>query len=148
MPFCTNCGAQTGDHDLFCGLCGARQPSLGAPAGHRPAGEGISPRTASMLCYVPWIGWIAAILVLASQRFRDSATVRFHAFQGLYLFVAWLLVDWAFLPWLHFGPTRIFPLGHMLHLFLLGVSIFMLVKTAHEERYSLPLVGELAERSL
>ena len=146
MPFCTNCGAQTAGHDSFCGRCGAHQPMTGPPAGNAGAGEGISPRTASMLCYVPGIGWIAAILVLASQRFRDAAAVRFHAFQGLYLFVAWLLVDWAFIPWLHFGMGR--PLGHMLHLLLLGVSIFMLVKTAHEERYSLPVVGELADRSL
>jgi uncharacterized membrane protein len=101
-----------------------------------------------MFCYVPWIGWIAAILVLASERFRRTTTVRFHAFQGLYLFVAWLMVDWALLPWLPFHSRGFFPLGHLFHLVLLGASIFMLIKTAHEERYSLPLVGELADRSL
>src|ERR1700675_1252152 len=126
LPFCTHCGAQTTDHDSFCGRRDARQPATFGASEYRQAGEGISPRTASMLCYVPGIGWIAAILVLASQRFRDSVAVRFHAFQGLYLFVAWLLVDWAFIPWLHFGPGR--SMGHLLHLLLLGVSIFMLVK--------------------
>ena len=39
------------------------------------------------------MGWIAAIIVLASQRFKAMPTVRFHAFQGLYLFVAWLMND-------------------------------------------------------
>jgi uncharacterized membrane protein len=31
---------------------------------------------------------------------------------------------------------------------LLGMSIFMMVKAAHEEAYPLPLFGELAQRSV
>jgi uncharacterized membrane protein len=31
---------------------------------------------------------------------------------------------------------------------LLGMSIFMMVKAAHEEAYALPLLGELAQRSV
>jgi uncharacterized membrane protein len=31
---------------------------------------------------------------------------------------------------------------------LLGMSIFMMVKAAHEQTYSLPLFGELAQRSM
>jgi len=54
--------------------------------------SGISPRTASILCYIPVVGWIASIIVLAADRFRNDHRVRFHAFQGLYLFVAWLIV--------------------------------------------------------
>jgi uncharacterized membrane protein len=33
-------------------------------------------------------------------------------------------------------------------LVLLGLEIFMMVKAAHDQTYSLPLFGELAERSL
>ena len=39
------------------------------------------------------MGWVAAIIVLAADRFRHDRILRFHAFQGLYLFVAWLIAD-------------------------------------------------------
>jgi uncharacterized membrane protein len=41
-----------------------------------------------------------------------------------------------------------FPIGSLIELALLIVWIIMLVKTSSGERYSLPIVGELAERSL
>jgi uncharacterized membrane protein len=92
------------------------------------------------------MGWIAAIIVLASQRFRTMQTVRFHAFQGLYLFVAWLLNDQvlkvALMPIAHFR------LHDVVNLVLLAMSVFMMVKASHEEAYSLPLFGELAHRSV
>ena len=146
MPFCTQCGTSLDDSDFFCGKCGVRQPIPGTP-GIYQAREGMSPRTASMLCYIPFAGWIAAIFVLASARFRDQANVRFHAFQSLYLFVAWLLVGWAVVPFFFFKP-HVFPFGVILKLFIIGLWIFMLIKASREERYSLPLIGDLAERSL
>ena len=60
--------------------------------------ESLNPKTASILCYIPWVGWVAAIVVLASDRFRHDRAVRFHAFQGLYLFVAWLIADQVIRP--------------------------------------------------
>ena len=92
------------------------------------------------------MGWIAAIIILAAQRFRHIQTVRFHAFQGLYLFVAWLMNDqvlkWALAPFSHFH------LHDLVSLVLLAMSIFMMVKASHDEAYSLPLFGELAHRSI
>jgi len=149
VPFCTQCGNSLGGRDYFCGGCGARQPIPGTPGVYSAgAAQAITPRTASLLCYIPFVGWIAAILVLASTRFRDLRDVRFHAFQGLYLFVAWLLVDWVVHPWFHFLDRPFFPFGKILQLLVLGLWIFMIIKAAREERYSLPLIGELAERSL
>ncbi len=148
MPFCTRCGKNLGEGDVFCGSCGTRQSGPGLAAGPAPASAGMSPRTASMLCYIPFVGWIASIFVLASQGFRDRRDVRFHAFQGLYLFVAWLIVDWVVKPSLHFAAGFLLPVGKLLQLLLFAVWIFMMVKAAREERYSLPVIGELAERSL
>src|SRR5882757_5734329 len=106
MPFCTQCGQQVGDTDVFCANCG--QPQTGKPsepfrpAAPPPLGQdplaGLSPRTASILCYIPTVGWIAAIIVLAARKFRSEPIVRFHAFQGLYLFAAWLVVSWVVRP--------------------------------------------------
>src|SRR5665213_1904450 len=154
MPFCTQCGHQASGMDVFCAHCGARQsgpePSAGpagsAPAMHDPL-SGLSPRTAAILCYVPAIGWIAAIIVLAARKFKDDHMIRFHAFQGLYLFAAWLVVDWVIGPIVHSVPGRFFPLDLVLHALILAVSIFMMVKASHDEAYVLPIIGELAQRS-
>jgi uncharacterized membrane protein len=112
--------------------------------------NGISPRTASLLCYIPILGWIVAIVVLASARFREDTRVRFHAFQGLYLFVAWLLVDWVLGPM--FGIAFWGPFHHafpaILKTVIFGTWIFMIIKTSHHEMYKLPILGDLAEKSV
>jgi len=100
-----------------------------------------------VLCYIPFLGWVAAIVVLASHRFRHDRTVRFHAFQGLYLFVAYLLVDWVLAPFFRMLPGLRFPLDKLLGLALLAVWIFMIVKTSQDQTYSLPILGELAQKS-
>ena len=108
--------------------------------------SGISPRTASILCYVPGMGWIAAIIVLASHRFRHVPTVRFHAFQGLYLFVAWLMNDQV-LKWA-LAPSPFHHLHDLVGLVLFIMAIFMMVKASRDEMYSLPIFGDLAHRSM
>jgi uncharacterized membrane protein len=105
-------------------------------------------RTASMLCYVPFLGWVVSIVVLASERFRHDRTVRFHAFQGLYLFVVWLIVDHVMVPLLGFGATRHIHLASLAKAAMLGLWVFMLLKTGQEQSFSLPIIGELAERSV
>jgi uncharacterized membrane protein len=144
MPYCCQCGHTVKDGDVFCERCGARQTPI-PPAD--PLG-GISPRTAATICYIPVVGWIAAIVVLASARFRTDRDVRFHAFQGLYLFVAWLVVDWVVSPFFGFMPGRHVPLGEMLKVAIFVTSIFMLVKVSQSQTVRLPILGELAERSV
>jgi len=100
-----------------------------------------------ILCYVPGVGWIASIIVLAAERFRQNRAVRFHAFQGLYLFVAWLVLDWFIRPMMGFMAPGL-RLHGILQALLLGMSIFMMVKASHGKEYSLPLFGELAHRSV
>ena len=148
MPFCIQCGSEVGGADSYCHGCGARQPNASAPrtgARHDPLSQ-MSGRTASILCYVPGIGWIASIIVLASEKFRTNRDVRFHAFQGLYLFVAWLLDGWVVRPMFMMIPRV--PVHSLVELLLLGMSIFMMVKASHNETYALPLFGELAQRSV
>jgi uncharacterized membrane protein len=129
--------------DAFCAKCGSRQPvQTTGPARPNDLLAGISPRTASILCYIPTLGWIAAVIVLATHRFRTDRTVRFHAFQSLYLFAAWLFVQWALKPMFH--DTHI---NRILEGVIFGLWIFMMIKAAHEEAYSLPVIGELAQKS-
>ncbi len=145
MAYCCKCGNGVQDTDRFCAKCGNEQ------AGARPAPDlaaSFSPRTATVLCYVPWLGWIVAIVVLASNTFRNNRNVRFHAFQSLYLFVAWLIVQWVFTPWGFFMGVPHVPVVEIMKLALLILSIFMMVKAGEGRPYALPILGELAERSL
>ena len=144
MPYCSQCGNEVDPADVYCARCGARQPITAPPVGD--PFHSISARTASILCYIPGIGWIGSIIVLASERFRTNQTVRFHAFQGLYLFVAWLIEDWVLTP-IFRGIPHVHVDG-IVKMVLLFMSIFMIIKASHEERYSLPIIGELAEKSV
>lgn len=153
MPYCCQCGNAVGSADQFCARCGSRQPG-----GQRPAGSpgdfmaGISHRHAALLCYIPMVGWIAAIVVLASERFRRDAQVRFHAFQGLYLFVGWLMVEWVISPALYVSGGFGYPFhrlaAHGLQLLIFAAWVFMIIKVSHNQDYKLPIVGELAARSV
>lgn len=108
----------------------------------------ISDRTASILCYIPVFGVIPAIIILASQRFRRNARVRFDGFQALYLFVAWLIISSAM-------PTLLFAGDHGLEHAVLGLSklaliicwIFLLVKASQQQQVRVPIIGDLAARS-
>jgi uncharacterized membrane protein len=148
MPFCTQCGTTVGGSDAYCANCGAQQPEVARQQGDFLGS--MRPNTAALLCYIPFVGWIAAIVVLASQRFRFDRDVRFHAFQGLYLFVAWLILDWGVGPFFAFVPRNVFhfSVAGMLKMVVMAAWIFMIIKASQGERYRLPVFGELAERSL
>jgi uncharacterized membrane protein len=168
MPYCPQCGTGVEASHQFCAKCGGRQPSHGsttggptggaggfAAAAHGPGFQGdfaggLSNRHAALLCYIPMVGWIAAIVVLASERFRRETQVRFHAFQGLYLFVAWLMVEWVVSPSRFlFDDVPLYRLvTHGLQLLVLFAWIFMMIKVSQDQTYKLPIVGELAERSV
>lgn len=153
MAYCCQCGKAVTERDLFCAVCGAKQPNAAGPTTPPPrtaSQSDFNPKTASVLCYIPFVGWVAAIVVLATDRFRSHRTVRFHAFQGLYLFVAWLIVTWVIQPFSHAmnGPYTHIHLEKILELGLLAVWVFMIVKTSQEQVVSLPIIGEMAERSV
>ena len=157
MLFCSQCGKQVADTDLFCSQCGSRQPisSPRTPGAFntnytRPYADplaGMSPRKLSILCYIPLAGCAACVIALGARRYRNDRALRFHAFQGLYIFAAYLLVDWAVQPIFASIPHSLFRLDQLLEMFLIGVWVFMMIKTSNGEAYSLPVIGDLAHRS-
>jgi uncharacterized membrane protein len=109
--------------------------------------DNVSPRTASILCYIPVFGVIPAIIILASRHFRQNAIVRFNAFQSVYLFVAWLIVSTAIPIFAVMGGG----LEHLI-LSLLKTAFFicwiiLLVKASQQQQLHLPIIGDLAARS-
>jgi len=152
VPFCTNCGSKIDPSASYCAHCGAPQPRGAVPPGQAQYSDfldGISDRTASILCYIPVFGVIPAIVFLASQKFRSNARVRFNAFQSVYLFVAWLIISSA-MPVLVLG----IPGWGMEHIFVEAMKIvlffswvYLLVKATQQEQVKLPILGDLAARS-
>lgn len=150
MPYCCQCGTRVGERDVFCAQCGARQVSA-SPDVAADFMAGIDPRTASVLCYLPFLGLIASIVVLASARFRHDPWVRFDAFQSVYLFVAWLVLDRVASPlfgWPFLGNHMDSFVPGLLKAAVIGLWIFMMVKASQHERYRLPVLGDLAEKSV
>lgn len=147
MPFCTNCGARVDALASFCSNCGTAQPR--ASAAFTDFLDGISNRTASVLCYIPVFGVIPAIIFLASHKFRRNIWVRFDAFQALYVFVAWLILSSA-VPTLMSGLPGWW-MEHVLFGFVKLAVIFcwiyLLVRAAQNQQVRLPILGDLAARS-
>lgn len=159
MPFCVKCGSQVDDTAKFCGSCGLVQDHAASAGGASPSSEAtgpvkardwlnaLDPKTAGLLCYVPVLGWIGSVIVLASERFRHDTNTRFHAFQGLYLFVVYLIVEYVLTPLLHFENVG-FQIENLMKLALFGTWIFLMVKTSQGILFKLPVLGELADRSV
>jgi len=148
LPFCNSCGTSVDPSAAFCYRCGTAQP--------RPTPQfidfldSLSNRTACILCYIPVFGVIPAIVFLASQKFRNNTRVRFDAFQSLYLFVAWLIISSAipvfFFHWPGWGEEH--ALIGLLKIAMFVCWIYLLVKAAQEEQVRLPIIGDLAARSM
>lgn len=157
MPFCSHCGIEVGDRDLFCAKCGRSQapapepPPAGAQSEspYQPPPSSIRPNIAALLCYIPEMGWIASVIFLTVDPYRKDRYVRFHALQGLFLFVAYLFARLVFAP----IPVMVFPFSHfgirkLLQLLVIIAQVVGIVKTARGDDYRLPIVGELAEKSM
>src|SRR5580700_7557882 len=103
MAFCANCGSSVDGR--FCQKCGAPVGVPGpAPAAPGP-NPGVSPvpqppapvgaptvgmtdNMAGALCYL--FGFITGILFLVLAPYNQDRNIRFHAFQSIFLNIAWI----------------------------------------------------------
>lgn len=153
MPFCSKCGFEVQSGDQFCGRCGSPQAVGAAPPGAKKSNAGdpfasVNDSTSSVLCYIPFLGWIACIYVLSVDRFRRNNAVRFHAFQGLYLFVAWLIYDWVLEGLLYEFVGRAWVITRAVRLGLTATWIYLMYKTSQREVVRIPVIGDLADQSV
>lgn len=163
MAFCPNCGAQaTGSFCPNCGtaVAGASPGSAGGTAYSAPppppmsSASGLTNNVASMLCYFPFfIGLICSIVFLVVAPYNQNKTVRFNAFQSLFLhlglFVFWMLLHMivAMFAFVTHG------VGFLLVVFypLLWICIFVLFivlmfKAYNNQTVKLPFIGDLAQK--
>ncbi len=158
MPFCKNCGSPVDGQ--FCPQCGTPVTAAsGAGPGSQPpapqpapaSASGITDNVASALCYL--LGFITGIIFLAIAPYNQNKTVRFHAFQSIFLSVALIAVSMglAILSMILFAIS--FWLGTLFGLiqmvFGLGVFIlwlYMMWKSYQGQKVLLPVIGELAQK--
>jgi uncharacterized membrane protein len=145
MAFCPNCGAEV--QGRYCPKCGAAV--TGEPAGPAStqapvASSGLTENVAGALCYL--LGFITGILFLVLEPYNRNRTVRFHAFQSIFVSVALIILNIVIssLSIFTFGLTLL--LSMLLSLGGLLLWLFMMWKTYQNEKVVLPVVGPLAEK--
>jgi len=146
---CENCGVEAVAGAAFCASCG-KPISLAAPGpgGTALVSAGLQPNVAGALCYLA--GFITGILFLVLEPYRQDRFVRFHAFQSIFFSLAWIVLHFAIgillslMPWTmwHLVAT----LSSLVSLALLGVTFFLMYKAYSNERFKLPVLGDIAEK--
>jgi uncharacterized membrane protein len=166
MVFCKNCGTQT--PGAFCPNCGAPAeapgaasvgPTPGASAAYgsippaAPSAAGITDNVAGTLCYA--FGVISGIIFLVLAPYNQNKTIRFHAFQSIFLslanlalFVVVFPIVTVLLHIIHLGllTLLLFPVEVLLGFGFFALWLYMLLSTFQGKKVVLPVIGPLAEK--
>ena len=177
MAFCTNCGSEV--QGRFCAKCGtplgsgASAPGpgasaqsappppppaySGAAAGPPPAqaaqaqAAGLEENLACALCYA--LGLLTGVLFLVLAPHNQNRLIRFHAFQSIFLAIAWIVVYIGIsivsiillpIPLLGAILSLLLHMGAFLGIFILW--LMLMYKAYNKERWVLPVIGPLAEK--
>jgi uncharacterized membrane protein len=96
---------------------------------------------AGMLSYI--LGFITGIIFLVIEPYKRDPFVRFHAFQSIFYWVACFIIGFALVLIL---PFSMYPLVLLVRLAMFVGWIFLMYKAYSNEKYKLPLIGDLAEK--
>lgn len=162
-------GYQGGDYPPPGGYQGGGYPPPPPPQG--PGGKtqtlGLDYNVAAMLCYLPWclccVDLIASVLWLATEP-KENRFLRFHAMQGLMLFIInWviLVIFWFFGAGFSISTQiatgsgaagagaglLIFMLRGLISIIFLVLYIVGCVKAYQGQMWKLPVIGDIAEKN-
>jgi uncharacterized membrane protein len=106
---------------------------------------------AGALCYL--FGFITGILFLVLAPYNQDRNIRFHAFQSIFLSIAWVIL--SIVVGIVVLAFHLIPFLGILVAFVLRIAIglggiilwlYMMFKTYNGEKIVLPVVGPLAEK--
>lgn len=159
---CTRCGTQLTDNSGFCQNCGQAAGAAGAgmvaqptvsgaavvPNAHTSATAALQPNIAGLLCYI--LGFLTGIFSLVAEPYKRDPFVRLHAYQSIFVSVAAIVVRIGFgvllsiMPWSLWSLISMVSALVLLAFFLL--FLLLMFKAYSNERFKLPVIGDLAER--
>jgi uncharacterized membrane protein len=146
---CEKCGVELIAGSAFCASCGRPVGLVPAASGSTAVTTtGLAPNVAGALCYLA--GFITGILFLVWEPYRHDRFVRFHAFQSIFFNVAWVVLYLALgifqslLPWTLWRLMAMF--SGLVSLALFCVGLWLMYRAYNNERFKLPIIGELAEK--
>jgi len=97
------------------------------------------------LCYL--VGLVTGIIFLVLAPYNRNPVIRFHAFQSIFLNVAWIVIV--------FGLNMVLGIMHLWSMFflssLIGLAFFvlwliLLIQTFQGKTVVLPLIGPIAQQ--
>ncbi len=106
---------------------------------------GISDNGAGALAYITII---PAIIFLAMPPYNKSPYVRFHAWQSIFLTVAWiaLFIVLAIVGRLPFIGWFVWPFMLLIDLGMFILWLVVVLKALNGSKFSIPIIGSLAEQ--
>jgi uncharacterized membrane protein len=99
---------------------------------------GLDRNVSALLAYS--LGWVSGLAVILIEKEDDF--VRFHAMQSIVTFGALSILS------VSFGMTFMLMgfLGSMIHFAAIALWILLMIKAYQEEKFMLPVIGEIAEK--
>ena len=108
--------------------------------------SGLSYNAAAGIAYITII---PAIVFLIIEPFRKNSYVRFHAWQSIFFFIAWAVIDILVGVVQNLVPSTVFLTLTVLQLVGLAIFvvwIFVFISAFNGKLFKLPIIGGLAER--
>lgn len=144
--FCPNCGAQVNQEGSAAPPYTAPQnPSGPAQYSSGPSAPGLTDNVAAALAYL----FIPAIIFLIVEPYSRNRFIRFHSWQAIFLFIANVVIQVAFSiigGILGFFSLILIPLGLLIWLGFLVLWIMAIIKAFNGQKWSIPVIGPLAEQ--
>lgn len=136
MPNCSYCGSPL--EGRFCSSCGK---SAGSPYS---GPSSLTDAQAAALTYL--LGALSGALFLMWAPYNQSRNVRFHAFQSIFLTVAWLLLVFAIGLLLPFRVGLV--VGRLAQLAALLGWLYLMWEAYNGRTVEVPVIGELARKQV
>src|SRR5690348_9298200 len=131
MAFCSSCGAEV--QGKFCAKCGTPMGASASSSTAATASAGLDENLASALCYL--VGVLTGILFLVIEPYSRNRTIRFHAFQSIFAWIASVVIGMALSTFSYVIVALPF-IGWMIYILLwtayslgvLGLWLFLMYK--------------------
>ena len=169
MSFCQTCGSSLPDGSPACPACGASQgvaassATPGAIPGSYPgpapvvapvaaAGSGLTPNAAGALAYL--FGAITGIVFLVLDPFKADRFVRFHAFQSIFVTLAWVAfwIAWQIVYWTLTAISHGFlffvlaPISLLIGVAWFCLWVYLMYSAYQGKTFQIPIIGPLAAK--